>query len=82
MPKQRINVILPDETVNRLNKVVKKGDRSNLIDVAVNHYLNEVGRENLRARLTEGAIRRAEYDRQLVDEWFTVDDESWQKTEA
>ena len=36
--KQRINVILPDETVNRLNKVVKKGDRSNLLDFAVNHY--------------------------------------------
>ena len=82
MPKQRVNVMLPDETIIRLNKVVKKGDRSNLIDVAVNRYLDEVGRDNLRERLKEGAIRRVDHDRQIVEEWFPLDEEVWQKSKA
>ncbi len=82
MPKQRVNVMLQDETINRLNKVAKKGDRSHLIDVAVNRYLDDVGRDNLRTRLKEGALRRADHDRQIVEEWVSLDEEAWQKTES
>jgi len=57
--------------------VTEQGDRSRLIDEAVRHYIQETGLANLRKRLKEGAIRRAERDLSLAEEWFNVDDEVW-----
>lgn len=76
---KRINVTLPEETVALIDRVTQKGDRSNLIDHAVRHYIEDVGKNNLRKRLKEGAIKRAERDRSLAEEWFALDEEAWQK---
>jgi len=45
----------------------------------VKSYIKEVGRANLRKRLKEGAIHEAELDRGLAEEWYTLDEEAWQK---
>ncbi len=74
---KRINVTLPDETIQLIDRVSHKGDRSRLIDRAVKHYVETVGRANLRQRLKEGATRHAERDLALAADWFALDEEAW-----
>ncbi len=75
---RRINVTLPEETVKLIDRVTKKGNRSRFIDEAVKHYVEEIGRANLRKRLEEGAVCRAERDLTLANEWFLLEEEAWQ----
>ena len=75
--RRRINITLPEETLELIDRVAEQGDRSRFIDEAVRHYIRETGRTNLRKQLKEGAIRRADRDLQLTEEWFTVDEEVW-----
>jgi CopG family transcriptional regulator / antitoxin EndoAI len=67
----------PEETLELTDRVTEHGDRSHFIDEAVRHYIEETGRANLRKRLKEGAIQRAERDLPLAEERFTVDEEVW-----
>ena len=57
---RRINITLPEATVRLIDRVAPKGDRSRLIAEAVSHYVESIGRVQLRKRLKEGAIRRTE----------------------
>jgi CopG family transcriptional regulator/antitoxin EndoAI len=77
---RRINITLPEETARLLDRVVPKGDRSRLIAAAIAHYVGATGRAQLRKRLKEGAIRRAERDLRLAEEWFALDEEAWQRS--
>jgi len=77
---RRINVTLPEETIRLLDRVGPRGNRSRLIDQAVRHYLTAASRRKLREGLKQGAIRRAEQDRRLANEWFSVDEDAWTKT--
>lgn len=79
---RRVNVTLPEETLQLIDRVAKKGDRSRLIDEAVRHYIDNVGRTNLKKRLKEGAIRRAERDRTMAEEWFHLEEEAWSDDRA
>ena len=74
---RRINVTLPEETLLLLEHVAKKGDRSRLIDAAVRYYVEEQGRSQLKRRVRAGALRRAERDLRLAEEWFPLEDEVW-----
>lgn len=74
---RRINITLPDETIRLLQRVVKRGDRSRLIARAVERYVEGMGRATLRKRLKEGAVTRANRDRDLVAAWVNVEDEAW-----
>jgi len=76
---RRVNITLPEETIRLIDRIAGKGDRSRFIDKAVKHYIEEVGKANLRKQLKEGAIRRAERDLLLAKEWFFVEEETWQK---
>jgi len=74
---RRLNITLPEETVRLIDRVAKKGDRSRFIAEAVERYVAEIGRANLKRQLKEGAIRRADRDLQLATEWFGVEEEAW-----
>jgi CopG family transcriptional regulator/antitoxin EndoAI len=74
--RRRINITLPEETVRLINRVAK-GNRSRFIAEAVTHYVGTTGRAELRRRLKEGALRRAERDRRLAAQWFPLDEEAW-----
>jgi CopG family transcriptional regulator/antitoxin EndoAI len=76
---RRINITLPEATVRLIDRVAAKGDRSRLIADAVTHYVEATGRAQLRKRLKEGAIRRADRDRRLVADWFALDEEAWRR---
>jgi CopG family transcriptional regulator / antitoxin EndoAI len=79
---QRINVSLPEETLRLLDRVAGKGDRSRFIDQAVRYYIDDKGRKDLKKRLKEGAQRRATRDLQLSEEWFSLEEEAWNKDRA
>jgi CopG family transcriptional regulator / antitoxin EndoAI len=79
---RRINVTLSEETLALLDRVAEKGDRSRLIDAAVRYYIDEQGRAQLKKRLKAGAIRRAERDLSLAEEWFPIEEELWPKDDA
>ena len=74
---RRINITLPDATIRLIDRVAKKGDRSFLISEAVKHYVTSIGKARLRRLLKEGALRHAERDRRLAEEWSVLDEEAW-----
>jgi CopG family transcriptional regulator/antitoxin EndoAI len=74
---RRINVTLPERTVNLVDRLASKGDRSRFIAEAIVHYVESTGRAQLRKRLKEGALRRADRDRRIATEWFLLDEEAW-----
>ncbi|HZX13046.1 MAG TPA: hypothetical protein VFF49_01430 [Thermodesulfobacteriota bacterium] len=79
---RRVNTTLPEETIRLISRVTGKGDRNRFIDKAVKHYIEEIGKTNLRKQLKEGAIQRAERDLGLAHEWFLIEEETWQKAKS
>lgn len=76
---QRINITLPQDTIRLIDRVAEKGDRSRFINQAVRRFVDQVGRKNLRRLIKEGAIREAELDLRLAQEWFPLEEEVWQR---
>lgn len=74
---KRINITLPGETLHLLDRIAERGERSRLINLAVRFYAKEVGKLKLNRRLMEGAIRHAKRDIFLAEEWFDLEEESW-----
>lgn len=74
---RRLNVTLPETTIRLIDRVARKRGRSRLIDRAVRHYLQRLGRDALRKALKEGAVRRADRDLRLAGEWFALEEEGW-----
>jgi CopG family transcriptional regulator/antitoxin EndoAI len=75
---QRINITLPNETLQLLDHIAPKGERSHFIDQAVKYYINSEAKKNLREKLKQGALRRADRDLGITQDWFNIDEESWQ----
>lgn len=67
---RRLSITLPVRTVRLLERVAKRGNRSRIIAVAIERYVEAVGRKELRRRLKEGAIRRAHRDLGVTEAWF------------
>ena len=76
---QRVNITLPEETLSMIDRVAERGDRSRFIDLAIRYYVEAMGKAKLKKLLKEGAIARAERDLRLAEEWFTLEEEAWQK---
>ena len=72
---KRINISLPEDTLNLIDRIAEKGERSRLIDEAVRFYMEQKGRNNLKALLKEGAIARARRSVELAQEWFFLEEE-------
>ncbi len=75
---RRINITLPEETVEILSVIVDKGSRSRFIDAAIKTHVKNLGQKSLRERVEEGAIARAERDLKMAQEWFHLEEELWQ----
>ena len=71
---QRINITLPSETLRQLDATAKTGDRSRLIDEAVNFYLSQQKRKQLEEAIKEGAIKWRKRDREIAEEMSNADD--------
>ena len=51
-----------------IDRVAEKKDRSRFIDAAVKYYVDAIGRMNIRKRIREGSVSRAERDLQMANE--------------
>jgi metal-responsive CopG/Arc/MetJ family transcriptional regulator len=71
---QRINITLPKETIQMIDRIAKKGNRSALIDKAVRNFIESVGRSNLAERLKKVDPMRAARDLRIAEEWFDLGD--------
>lgn len=78
---KRINVILPERTLETIDRLVKPGQRSHLIDKAVQHYVATRSPEGLREQLKVSTIRDRDLDREVMTDWAAVENESWQHLE-
>jgi len=76
---RRVNVTLPEDTLELLDRVAEKGDRSAFLDRAVHYYVRTVGTEILKKELRRGASARAARDSALAEEWFKVNTDVWPK---
>jgi CopG family transcriptional regulator/antitoxin EndoAI len=69
---RRLNIVLPEATVQTIDRMVKPGERSRFINQAVQHYVANRSAEALRARLES-------IDREVAADWFRVDQKQWQQ---
>ena len=76
---KRINVVLPEETIQVLDRVAPKGERSRVISDAVIYYVKARARRNLAEQLKEGAAANAQRDLDLAQEWFPLEEQAWQR---
>jgi CopG family transcriptional regulator/antitoxin EndoAI len=74
---RRINITLPEETVEILSTMADKGSRSTFIDTAIRTYAKSLQQKSLRERVKEGAIARAEQNLKMAQEWFDLEEELW-----
>ncbi len=77
-PYKRINVILPEQTIDMLDRIAGKENRSQFIETAVHFYADQNGKGNLLKLLKEGAIAHAQRDLALSEEWFDLEEEACQ----
>lgn len=68
--RKRININLPEDTLNLVDRIAEKGERSRLIDKAVRFYVEQRRSANLNALFKEGAIARAQRSVDLAEGWF------------
>jgi len=78
---RRINISLPEETIELLDRVTTKGNRSHVIAEAVTKYVADMGKARLRQLMKERAIKRADLDLQIAADWFPVDEQSWERVD-
>src|SRR5882672_5478224 len=79
---KRINIVLPEATVQTIDRLAKPGQRSRFIDTAVKHYVANRSVEALRAQLERTAVRDQDLDREVASDWFAVDQQSWQQLDT
>jgi CopG family transcriptional regulator/antitoxin EndoAI len=72
--RKRVNITLPEETIELIDRVSEKGDRSRLIDQAVRYFVREHKKASLRELIKQGAVANADRDLALAKEWFEVDE--------
>lgn len=78
---KRINIVLPETTIQTIDRITKPGQRSRFINEAVLHYVAHRSTQALRARLERAAARDRDLDRGVAADWFAVDQQAWQRFE-
>jgi metal-responsive CopG/Arc/MetJ family transcriptional regulator len=76
---RRINIMLPETTIGRIDRMAKSGERSRFIQRAVEHYISTQSAEAVQKRLEAALIRDADIDGKVSADWAVVDNETWQQ---
>ena len=76
MNTQRINITLSKETLDKMKATIKEGERSSFINRAINFYMQEMGKKNLKEQLKEEGITRSKERTQIAEEWFPIGENS------
>ena len=77
----RINVILPEATIQTIDRLSRPGERSRFIDRAVQYYVKTASAEALQERIKQAALRDHDLDLEISGDWFALDQEQWRKLE-
>jgi CopG family transcriptional regulator / antitoxin EndoAI len=72
---QSVNIQLSDEIFYLIDELSPNGDRSSVVTAAIQHYVQFLQKENLREQVKAGAIERSDRDRQMTEDWFTLEEE-------
>ncbi len=72
----RKNFTLKPDTIRLLERV-PKGLQSRFVDEAIRRELAGRARKTLEQRIREGALKNAELNLRVAEEWFGVDEEAW-----
>jgi len=67
-----INIILPNSTIELINRAIKKGTRDSFINKVLLFYIKSKKLSNLKKQLREGAIRRSNRDLEITEEWSLI----------
>jgi CopG family transcriptional regulator / antitoxin EndoAI len=76
---KRINIVLPEATIQTIDRLAKPGQRSRFINQAVQHFVANRSVEALRRQLEHAAVRDQDLDREVAADWFAVDRQTWQQ---
>jgi len=76
---KRINILLPDATIEALDRLATKGTRSRFVSDAVLFYVREQGMRNLRAQLKSGYEANAAESMKIAHDYFPLEEQAWQK---
>ena len=71
--RRRLNITLPEQTIDLLDRAAPRGQRSRLIDEAVKCFIQQRGNK-LRKHIKCGAQTRAARDLRIATEWFALPD--------
>ena len=74
---ERLNITLPMATVELLDRVTKRGNRSRFIDQVIRELALGRTRTRLRKLLEEEGRVNRDRDLRLAAEWAAVDAETW-----
>ena len=69
----RLNITLPEQTIELLDRAAPRGQRSRLIDEAVRYFIQQRGNK-LRKHIKRGAKTHAARDLRIATEWFGLPD--------
>jgi CopG family transcriptional regulator/antitoxin EndoAI len=76
---KRINIVLPEATIQTIDRMARPGERSRFINQAVRHFVMHQSTEALRTRLERATVRDRDLDSEIAADWSAVDGEAWQR---
>jgi len=76
---KRINIVLPEATIQTIDRMARPGERSRFINQAVKHFVTHQSTEALRTRLERATVRDRDLDSEIAADWSAVDGEAWQR---
>ncbi|MCR4334476.1 MAG: hypothetical protein NUV47_01975 [Patescibacteria group bacterium] len=76
---KRINITLPKDTLELLDSVALKGDRSRLVHTAVQYYIRQKSKNAIKALLQEAGKQNYSRDIDIARDWFAIDEHIWKK---
>jgi hypothetical protein len=72
----RKNFTLEAETIRLLERV-PRGKQSRFVNEAIRREIALRAHKSLAQRIREGALKNAELNLRVAEEWFGVDEEAW-----
>lgn len=77
MEREKVTLSLPKEIMDAVRRETVPRGYSRFIAEAITYYLRERERKALRERLTQGYQATAQADRELSEEWLTLEVDAW-----
>jgi len=66
-----------EESIPLIDRIAMRWVKSRLIDRPVRHCRVVIRRQKLSKQVKAGALRRAQRDRSMAEEWFPIEEEAY-----